>query len=314
MRLLITGGLGYLGGRLSQFFEQQGKFDILLGTRQSSEQISGTTNCRLVQISWDNPESLKSVCNGVDTIIHLAGMNANDCASDPVGALEFNALATAKLLHEASRQGVRRFIYFSTAHIYRSPLTGVISEETLPQGYHPYATSHRAAEDVVRSAHIAGEIEGIVMRLTNAFGAPVNKNANCWMLLVNDLCRQAVMTHKMILKTTGLQRRDFITMTDVCRATNYLLNIKLNEKGKIIFNIGGNWSPTVWDMACLIQRKCTEVLGFEPALTRVQPKEDDLTEDLDYRTDLLSQSGFKLTSGRDEEITSLLSFCKVSFC
>jgi UDP-glucose 4-epimerase len=66
----------------------------------------------------------------------------------------------------------------------------------------------------VRFMHERGDIEGIVIRVSNSFGAPAHQHANCWMLLVNDLCRQAVSTGQMTLRSSGIRRRDFVTLTD----------------------------------------------------------------------------------------------------
>src|SRR3546814_17036700 len=93
-------------------------------------------------------------------------MNAQNCAANPVEALEFNGVATARLVQAAARVGIRRFIYLSTAHVYCAPLTGTITEDTCPRNLHPYATSHLAGENAVLSAVQAGEISGMVLRLS----------------------------------------------------------------------------------------------------------------------------------------------------
>ena len=80
-------------------------------------------------------------------------MNSQDCANDPVAALEFNGVATTRLVSAALSSGVKKFIYLSTAHIYSSPLVGKISEETYPKNFHPYATSHLAGEMAVLKAY-----------------------------------------------------------------------------------------------------------------------------------------------------------------
>lgn len=72
---------------------------------------------------------LEQICVGVDAVMHMARMNTQDCAADPVAALDFNALATARLLRAAVRQGVKRFIYISTADVNGNPLNGVITEK-----------------------------------------------------------------------------------------------------------------------------------------------------------------------------------------
>src|SRR6267143_1950356 len=116
MKLLITGGFGYLGGRLAQFLAPAG-YEILLGTRRQSAPPFWLPQSKVVQTQWSSPTGLEHVCVGVDAVVHLAGMNAQDCAADPVMAVEFNAGATASLLHAAVRQRVRRFIHVSTAHV-----------------------------------------------------------------------------------------------------------------------------------------------------------------------------------------------------
>ena len=314
MRILITGGFGYLGGRLAQFLVNQVDHTILLGSRQQNKPPDWLPHVEVVQTQWDSPASLEQICIGVNAVVHLAGMNAQDCTADPAAALEVNGLATARLLNAAIKQRVKRFIYLSTAHIYGNPLAGVITEETCPTNLHPYATSHRAGEDVVRAAHQRGEIEGIVIRLSNGYGAPVHKDTNCWMLLVNDLCRQVATTHEMVLRSTGLQRRDFVPLTDACRAIGHLLVLPKQDLGRGTFNMGGKTASTVWEVACLIQARCEATLGFLPQLNRVAPQADEAIAELDYRLDALLQTGFQPSADRVEEIDQLIKFCKASFC
>ncbi len=313
MRVLITGGFGYVGGRLAQFLASQAGYEIVLGSRQQTEPPPWLPQAKVVQTRYGSPTGLEYICTGVDTVVHLARMNAQDCAADPIAALEFNAVATARLLQVAIRQGAKRFIYLSTAHVYGSPLTGVITENTCPVSLHPYATSHRAGEDVVRAAHQRGEIVGIVIRLSNSYGAPAHKDANCWMLLVNDLCRQAVTTQGMVLRSSGLQRRNFIPLPDACRAIGHLLRLPARDLAGNIFNVGGEWSPTVWELACLVQERCAVALGFRPTLTNIPPQIDEMSAELDYRFDVLRQSGFQPGSDRTGEIDRLIEFCRVAF-
>ena len=313
MRILITGGFGYIGGRLAQFLQQSGNLTIILGTRDRKVKPEWLPNSDIVKIDWHSSDSLNQVCKGVDVIIHLAGMNASECAADPVMALEFNGVATARFIQAAVSQNVKRFIYFSTAHVYDSPLTGVINENTLPKSFHPYATSHRAAEDVVLAAHSRKEIVGIVFRMSNAFGAPVNKEVNCWMLLVNDLCKQVVKTQKMVLNSSGIQRRDFLTITDVCRATFFMINCDLEITYLPLFNLGGGWSPSVMEMAKLIAQIYISQFGKEVKLSCQVSHDDEIGHDLIYNIDLLNRMGFNPQNEFREEISQLLAFCDKNF-
>ena len=143
-------------------------------------------------------------------------MNAQECSTAPVAALSFNGVATSRIVAAACRACVKQFIYLPTAHVYANPLIWTISEETCPCNLHPYATSHLAVEHAVSSANQYENIEGIVQSLSNAFDAPTHEYVNCWMLVVNDLCKQVVQKRKLMLQTSGHHQRDFIGLTFVC--------------------------------------------------------------------------------------------------
>lgn len=311
MIVLITGGFGYLGGRLAQFLESHTKYTILLGSRQQTTSPFWLPNAKVVQTRWKSLPNLEEVCVGVSTIVFLSGMNAQDCATDPVGALEFNTVATARLLKAAIRQRVKRFIYISTAHVYGNPLAGVITEETCPISLHPYATSHRAGEDAVRYAHQRGNIEGIVIRLSNAYGAPADKEANCWTLLVNDICRQAVTTQRMVLKTSGVQRRDFIPLAEACRAIMHLMELSSDKLGNGLFNVGGAWSPTILEMTKHVGERIYAATCNRPEIILKEDQKTKRIEILDYGIKKLIETGFNMNrnSSIDKEIDGLIQFC-----
>lgn len=312
-RILITGGFGYIGGRVAQTLARLPDTHVVLGSRLPHSRPTWLPAAETVTTPWRDLGQLRKACSGIDTILHLAAMNENDAALDPVGALEMNAVATARLLEAAKAETVDRFVYLSTAHVYGTPLVGRIDETTCPRPTHPYATSHRAAEDVVLAAHEAGILIGLVLRLSNSFGAPVHSATNRWTLLVNDLCRQATTAGKLMLRSSGLQRRDFITLTDVSGAIAHLTRLPPNVLGDGIFNVGGEWAPTIIEMAVLVAKRCEVVLGFRPEISRPDPSISEGTQTLDYRIDRLKTSGFLHEKNIDAEIDATLLFCRQVF-
>ena len=313
MRILITGGFGFIGGRLAKYLQKTGH-QIVLGSRKADSQPDWLLQTNVVQTIWGNAYALEQICAGVDVVIHAAGMNAQDCSADPLAALEFNGLGTARLVEAAIRAKVKQFIYLSTAHVYASPLTGIITEDSCPRNLHPYATSHLAGENVVLGASQRGQIDGIVLRLSNAFGVPVYKEQNCWMLLVNDLCRQAVETGKMVLQTSGQQQRDFIALTELSGIVEHLAVAYSAKVQPAIFNVGSGVSQSVLAMAQLIQQRCIEVLGFKPLVQRVGVGSDESYSMLNYRADKLALLGIKVNNTENAaEIDMLLRFCNTVF-
>lgn len=312
MRVLITGGFGYVGGRLGQHLNKLGH-QVVLGSRTKDSAPCWLPEVSVVKTNWTDNQALKEICNGVDVVIHAAGMNAKDSADDPVAALEINGLATARMVNAATLSGVKKFIYLSTAHVYASPLVGLITENTCPRNIHPYATSHLAGENAVLNANQQGKIEGLVLRLSNAFGAPMNEDANCWMLLANDLCRQALVTQRLVLQSSGTQQRDFIAMSEVCRVIEYLASHPTDVLSAKVINTGSGVSKSVLQMAQLIQQRCIVLFGFEPEIQRPNPITSEAYETLNYRTDRLSEVGLHVSVDNVVEVDELLNFCQLAF-
>jgi UDP-glucose 4-epimerase len=307
MRILIAGGFGFVGGRIARQLFQAGH-QVILGSRHSRMPPDWLPDVAVAQTEWRDEIALEKVCTGVDVVIQAAGVNAQDCAAHPVTALEVNGLATARLYAAASRAGVNKFLYISTAHVYGSPLAGIITEEVCPRNLHPYATSHLAGENAVLNSSQKKGIQGIVLRLSNAFGEPVHKDVNCWMLLLNDLCRQAVETGKMVLQSSGFQYRDFITMSEVCRIIEHLATHELETNLTGVFNVGSGASHSVLDIAKLVQRRCKLTLGFEPELLRPEAAIGEKHEGLTYKVEKLEKLGLKVSKDFSTEIDQLLKF------
>jgi len=311
VRILITGGFGYIGGRLGNFLAGGQKHHLVLGSRQTRNLPAAITQGEVAQMHWDENESLERACQGVAAVVHLAGMNAKASSDDPAAALEINGLATARLLKAAIRQNVKRFIYLSTAHVYRRRLIGDITTATNPSNLHPYATSHRAGEDVVLAAHDRREIEGAVIRLSNAYGAPTTKDVDCWTLLTNDLCRQTINVRQMILRSSGLQRRDFVTLSNTCEAIELLLKVPALRLGTGLFNVGGNWAPTILEMAQRVAERASVTLGIRPRLESRANGDAESDHRLKYDIRQIVDLGFVVADEKqiDRELDELLRFC-----
>jgi UDP-glucose 4-epimerase len=310
VKVLLTGGVGYVGGRLAAFLAGSAAHEVVLGTRTPQRVPAWAAAHRVVETDWTQAGTLERACAGVEAIVHLAGMNARRCAEDPAGALEVNAVATARLLRAAAAGGVRRFIYLSSAHVYGAALEGTVDERTCPAARHPYATSHRAGEDVVRHAQQSGGIEALVVRLSNSYGAPADSGADCWTLLTNDLCLQAARKRRLALRTSGAQRRDFVPLAECCRALAHLLGAPAAVYGEEVINLGG-WTARVREMAELIAARVAVVLGFHPEVELGERSDAAGSGLIEYRIERLRASGFQPDQdARSVEIDRLIRFCE----
>ena len=116
-----------------------------------------------------------------------------------------------------------------------------------------------------------------------------------------------------MLRSSGLQRRDFITLADAGRAVDHLLHLPATACGDGLFNLGGECVLSMIELAQRIAVRCEVTLGFRPGIRTMQPPTGQTEPVLDYRIDKLKQTGFELRGGMDAEIDATLRLCMETF-
>ena len=311
MKILITGGTGYLGLRLIEYFLSDKKNKIYITSRRNKKiNITGIENNFILSNSKNNLPPLKKI----DLIIHAAGPNAAEAKKNGKKAISESKYLTKIIIKYALENKVSKMIYISTAHVYKSPLIGVFNEKSKTSNIHPYALCNLVGEKEILKANKKNNLNGIIVRLSNAFGRPIAKTNDCWTLLINDITRQLVLTGKICLKGNGSEKRDFISIENVCRALEHISKIKTKRK---IFNIGGNWTPSTYKVAKLVSSRYKVISGLDSKIIIKKNNKDKISTEsnhLEYKIDNLLNSGFKLKNRLNKkEIDELIKFCIKSF-
>ena len=303
-KILITGSTGSIGSRLIEYLLSQENIFITATTRSKSIS-SNNPKLHYVTIENELEFNYNSVCTSIDCIIHLAAVNAINSQKDPLNAYQVNCISTGRLYKAALDSKVSKFLYFSTAHVYGES-NGIIDENKCLKNEHPYAASHRAAEDLIKSLSLKGELYTIIIRLSNSFGlTSSNTNEN---LLINDLTKQAATTRNLIIKSNYNYSRNFITLTDVCRATHHLILIS-SINNLDIFNLGGDKSFTIYEIAELIKSRSDLMFNYKSKIL-LNFKEFNINEKVNFKYDItkIKNTNFKLLSNFNEEIDILLKY------
>lgn len=310
MKVLITGGFGYVGGRLGEHLASS-KYDVYLGSRSPRTEPSWLSRGHIVHMDWTDDHSLMTACKNMDVVIHTAGMNASECVVNPSMALEVNGAATERLVVAAGKNKISKFIYISSAHVYSNNLNGLIAEHSEVSNSHPYATSHVAGESAVMKGHCKAGMQTVVVRLANSFGAPSRLDVNCWMLVANDLCRQAAVDRRLVIRGPSKTVRNFITMTDVCLGLEYLISRGQCSMSPLICNLGDK-SKTIFDMASAIKKIYTVDKAI--SLPIIELSRDTSTINyLDFRSPVLEELGWHPSSDFKTELNELIKFCESNF-
>jgi len=316
MKILIVGGLSYLGGRIAEYLKNNHPdVEVLLTSRDTRKVLPAWSKAfDVLRVDLLDEETIADCMNGrgIDAVIHLAALQEADSMRDPELALDVNVKGTYRLLKHARQQEIKRFVYISTIHVYGNVTGPVITEETPTRPHHPYASTHRAAEDVVNFFHRYHGVETLILRLSNGYGYPADRDIARWNLVFNDLCRQVVTTGKIVLKSSGRQYRNFVPIHDIARAIAHFL-FKVSEPwGGGLYNLGGEEPMTILEVAekiaAVYQRKYNkdrvEILAQPDASSKPVPPPAK------YCIDKILCAGFLLQGDMNREIIKTMELCE----
>lgn len=309
MRVLILGGFGYLGGRLASFLYQHGH-DVVLGSRVKRPTPAKIPEVDVFRTDWDNPKTLEKAFKHVDIVVYASGVNAKDCVDNPGKALSVNTGAVKAVLAAGLTCGVKKIIYLSTAHVYASPLNGIITENSIVRNEHPYAQAHAGGEEVLRRFK-NDQLSFVILRLSNAVGPPSSICANCWGLFVNDICRQIIKEKKITIRNNAGVQRDFIGVSEVCRVIDFLITKDLSSFPDPVFNLGSGTSQSLLEIAKLVQERALTSLNCYPVIEEMSPFHP--CDKFYFKTDRLQKAGFHKKANIKDELDDLLSLCYENF-
>lgn len=243
MRLLVTGGLGFIGSNfIRQMLEEHPGESIVnldkityAGNPENLKDIAGDPRYTFVRGDICDPGVVGSVFreHQIDAVVHFAAESHVDRSIEDASVfVRTNVLGTHVLLEAALSRGVKRFIHVSTDEVYGSIRSGSFRETDNLNPSSPYSASKAASDLLARSYHITHNLPVIVTRCTNNFG-PYQYPEKLIPLFATNL----IEGKKVPVYGTGKNVRDWIHVADHCRAVDFVLCH--GEPGEI-YNIGGD--------------------------------------------------------------------------
>lgn len=305
MKVLLTGGFGYLGGRLALGLRARGHEVVLAGRRVRESGSLGMATAAFDVLS--SVDDLRGVvrAHAADTIVHLAALDEIEAVRDPDLAVRVSGEGTRRLIEACKGEGLSRFVYFSTFHVYGRWFPSRIDEDTATKASHPYAVAHLAGEGFCREANETGGPSCVVFRMSNGYGAPADLAVERWTLVHNAFCKEAVTKGTVTLASSGTQRRDFVWLDDVAQATDLALRASREALGESVFALGGGKTLTIFELASVVAARATEKLGRE--IPVVRPSSGPESPDFTYAIDRLRALGYRPNDRLADETDTLLA-------
>ncbi|MCC6767388.1 MAG: dTDP-glucose 4,6-dehydratase [Deltaproteobacteria bacterium] len=267
MKLLVTGGAGFIGANYVQYVLATHPGDAIVtldlltyaGNLANLEAVLGDPRHRFVRGDIADREAVTAaIGDGVDAIVNFAAESHVDRSITDAGAfLATNVVGTQVLLDAARAHGVGRFLQVSTDEVYGSlGPTGAFSEETPLAPNSPYAASKAAADLLVRAAHHTHGLPALVTRCSNNYGPYQFPEKLIPLFVTNALAGQPLP-----LYGDGRQVRDWIHVEDHCRGVDLVL-----RGGRVgeVYNLGGGNERENIEIAGLI----LDALGKPRSLIR----------------------------------------------
>jgi nucleoside-diphosphate-sugar epimerase len=292
MRILVTGGAGYIGSLLCPSLLDAGHEVILLDSLMFGVQsiLSFITHPKLEVVRGDirEPRVVDPVAKRVDAVLHLAAIVGSPaCAADPTAAATTNVDGTRTLVDALSAS--QMLVYASTGSTYGRCETVATEESPID----PLTLYGRTKHDAER---LVVEKGGVGLRFATAFGLSPRLRLD---LLVNDLCYQAYHDRQVIL-FEGHHRRTFLHARDAAAVYPFTLDRYPAMRGDV-YNVGSaDMNYTKIEVARAIEAQQPFYLH-----------EAEVGEDLDRRNYDVSYAkihalGYRATITLDQGIRELL--------
>ena len=258
MKLLVTGGAGFIGGNFIRYFlrrypgSQIVNLDKLTyaGNLKSIEDLKGNPDYRFVQGDiGDARLVLELMKEKFDVIVNFAAESHVDRSiSDASAFLDTNIQGTYNLLQNAREEKVSLFLQVSTDEVYGSlGKTGYFTEKSLIQPNSPYAASKASADLICRSFFETFSFPVIITRCCNNYG-PYQFPEKLIPLFITNL----IENRSVPIYGDGMNVRDWIYVEDHCRAIDAILRKGLPGE---VYNIGSRQEMTNLDITNIIMTR-----------------------------------------------------------
>jgi UDP-glucose 4-epimerase len=249
MRVLVTGGAGFIGSHVVDKLREQGHEPVIYDLRPSPWPEHADVDTVIGQVT--DAVALTEALAGCDAVAHLAAVaDVNDVHADPHDAEQVNARGTAAVLEAARRAEVTRVVYASTIWVYSDTEDETVSETTLlPPPAHLYTATKLAGELYCKSYQELYGINYTILRFGIPYGPRAREAA-----VVPAFVNKAFAGEPLTLSGDGMQTRRFVYVEDLAEGVVAGLGVIAENR---VYNLSSNEDVTIKQIAELVQ----EIVG-----------------------------------------------------
>jgi UDP-glucose 4-epimerase len=292
MRVLITGGAGFIGSHLAVALQKRAAVRIVDNLRTGDRRRLEGRNVDFVQASVLDTAALRSAMSGADVVFHLAAMvGVQESMDNPRGCIETNVIGTFNVLEAAADAGVPKLVFASSAAIYGGEPPVPTPETASPSPKSPYAMSKLDGEYLSEMFLREERLKTVTLRFFNVFG-PGQDPASPYAAAVPTFIRRAICGEEVTIFGDGEQTRDFVYVEDIVSS---LLFVAENSNLTGAYNCGYGHQTTINEIA----HQILELTQSESRLIHLPARLGDVRHSC-ASTEKLRASGWRPVSGLKE--------------
>lgn len=252
-RILITGGLGFIGSHICEKLYNSGVKELVIvdtgitGKKEFIKSFIGKDDVHIHKTDVRTNNMIK-IMKDIDIVFHLAVRNVTFSIKNPLFDLQVNAGGTLNILEAAKKTGVEKFIYASSASVYGQPKKFPESEEDFVQPLSPYGISKLTGEKYTIFYHLQHGLNTTVLRYFNIYGP--RQHFSFYGGAISRFIKNLILNKPPEIYGDGNQTRDFTFIDDCVRAT--LLAATESKSNGEIFNVATGKETSVNDLANLL--------------------------------------------------------------
>ncbi len=245
MKILITGGAGFIGSNLAKRLIEENHEVVVLDSLLRGNKLDKDTFSKIKFIKGDvrSRQLVLDASQGCDVIYHFAAVLGVDIVADnPVETMDVEVIGTRNVIEAAEINNVKHVLYASTSGIYSHSaiVKNALSEEVLVDPRTSYAMAKRYNEIYLASHHEEKGLNVISLRFFNVYGWNQDNR-----MVVPRFFEQSIENEPITVFGTGKQTRDFTYIDDTIEACVRLMGIK----GCHIVNIANEAEWCITDLA-----------------------------------------------------------------
>lgn len=245
MKILITGGAGFIGSHLVEALVTAGNEVVVLDNLLRGNKIVSEVfkKINFIKADVNDFDQVLGASVGCDMIFHFAAILGVDIVADnPMETMETEVIGTQNVVRAALHNNVSKIIYASTSGVYgHNALEQSVTEEILVDPRTSYAMAKRYNEIYLASLHEEKGIDCICLRFFNVYGPRQDSR-----MVIPRFIEQAKTGRAITVYGSGKQTRDFTYIKDTIDATLKLAN---SVSGFEIFNIANELESDIFSLA-----------------------------------------------------------------